>query len=207
MQRQGESSSKVTLVAVGDLMPNRDEPETILELTAPALKNYDIRFGHLEINLSERGSRCSASRAPARAHPRNIRALKVAGFDVVSFASNHCLDWGAEAMFDTIDLCRNEGIEVVGAGKDIAEARKPVILERKGVRVAFLAYNSILPIGYWADVGKPGCAPLRVRTLYEMIEPDQPGCPPRILTYPYEEDLAAMLEDIGKAKSMADVVV
>ena len=198
---------KVTLIAVGDVMPDRDEPETIFELSSQSLQKYDIRFGQLEIVLSERGSPCSASRVPRRTHPRNVRALKAANFDVLSFAGNHTLDWGPEAMFDTIDICNREGIKVVGAGADINEARKPVILERKGTRVAFLGYNSILPAGFWADIGKPGCAPLRVRTLYEMIEPDQPGCPPRILTYPHKGDMDAMLEDIGKAKSEADVVV
>ena len=38
-----------------------------------------------------------------------------------------------------------------------------------------------------------------------MLEPDQPGCPARIYTYPNEEDMDAMLEDIRKAKTLADV--
>ncbi len=206
-QTPGESS-KLKLVAVGDIMPNRDEPESIFELTAQALKEYDIRFGQLEINFSERGARPTGEMGGAgRSHPRNVRALTCAGMDVVSYASNHCLDWGPDALLDTLDVVRKEGIEVVGAGKDIVEARKPVIMERKGIKVAFLAYNSILPNGFWADVGKPGCAPLRARTLYEMSEHGQPGCPPNIFTYPYKEDLEAMLADIRQAKAKADVLI
>lgn len=206
MEKNGKSS-EVTLIAVGDLMPNRDNPESILELSSQSLQQHDIRFGQLEINLSEGGSPSSVARVPSRAHPRNVQALKSGGFHVVSLASNHCLDWGPDAMFDTINLCRSEGIEVVGAGKDIAEARKPVIIERDGTKIAFLAYNSILPAGYWADVGKPGCAPLRVRTFYEMLENDQPGCPSRIFTYSYQEDLNNMLDDIRKTKNITDILV
>ena len=201
--------TKVKLCAVGDILPNRDKPETALELVAPSLKKYDIRFGQWEVIASERGSPCSAtlSPSPARAHPHNVKVLKQGGFDLVSFASNHCLDWGPEAMMDTLDLIRDEGVQVIGAGTDIAEARKPAILECKGIKIGFLAYNSILPVGYWADVKKPGCAPLRVRTLYEMLEHSQPGCPPRILTYPHEEDLEVMLEDIRSLKAKVDVLV
>jgi len=65
---------------------------------------------------------------------------------------------GQEAFFDTIEALKGEGISVIGVGKNIEEARKPAILESKGSRVAFLAYNTILPMGYWADANRPGCA-------------------------------------------------
>ncbi len=199
-----KKGGKVTLLAVGDILPNREKPETALELCTDALQNYDIKFGQWETILSERG--CTVS-GGARAHPRTAEILKSAGFDVVSFASNHCLDWGPEAMLDTIENIRKEGTQVIGAGKDITEARKPVIIERKKTKIAFLGYNSILPHDYWADVGKPGCAPVRIKTHYEMLEPSQPGCPARIFTYPHKEDMEAMLEDIRNVKAQADILV
>lgn len=70
-----------------------------------------------------------------------------------------------------------------------------------------LAYNSILPQGYWAEANRPGCAPLRGLTVYEQIEHDQPGTPSRVHTFPHKEDLAAMLEDIRKARAQADLVI
>lgn len=209
MEMQGKEA-RITLAAVGDIMSNRDSPDavrSIIELSAPVLKKYDLRFCQLENILSEKGTASTVGRVPARAHPRNVEALTIGGFDVVSFASNHCLDWGIEAMLDTIELVRSKGIQVVGAGKDSEEARRPVIVEKKGIRVGFLGYNSILPYGYWADVKKPGCAPLRVVTHYEMVEHEQPGTPPRILTYPHKEDMDAMLQDIRALKAQADVVL
>jgi poly-gamma-glutamate capsule biosynthesis protein CapA/YwtB (metallophosphatase superfamily) len=102
---------------------------------------------------------------------------------------------------------KGEGISVIGVGKNIEEARKPAIIESKGTRVAFLAYNTILPMGYWAEANRPGCAPMRAWTFYEQIEHDQPGTPCRIHTFPNREDLEAMSEDIKKAKMQADVVI
>jgi len=58
---------------------------------------------------------------------------------MVSSCNNHGLDYGYEPFFDTIDLLRRNGMLVIGAGKDLAEARKPAIVERQGTRVAFLA--------------------------------------------------------------------
>ncbi len=65
------------------------------------------------------------------------------GFDVVSLASNHAMDWGPEAMLDTVQLFRKKGMAVVGAGANLKEARAPTIVERNGVHVAFLAYCSV----------------------------------------------------------------
>jgi poly-gamma-glutamate synthesis protein (capsule biosynthesis protein) len=142
------------------------------------------------------------------AHPRGAGSLARAGFDVISFAGNHCLDWGNEAFFETLGHLRAAGLDVVGAGENIAAARVPVIRTlADGTRVAFLAYCSILPQAYWAEARRPGCAPLRAHTLYEQVEHDQPGTPAHIHTWAHAGDLAAMQADIHYAKSKADVVL
>jgi poly-gamma-glutamate synthesis protein (capsule biosynthesis protein) len=127
-------------------------------------------------------------------------------FDVVSVASNHAMDWGEVALLDTIDLLHAKGIQTVGAGRHLEAARQPVIIERHGVKVAFLAYCSVLRDGYAAASHKAGVAPLRAHTYYEPME-YQAGTPPRVVTVPYEDDLAAMLADITAVRAQADVVV
>lgn len=87
-----------------------------------------------------------------------------------------------------------------------APARRPAILEAKGVRVALLGYCSILNEGYAARPDRAGVAPMRVHTYYEAVE-NQPGVPPRIITVPYEEDLKAITDDIRAARKQADAVV
>jgi len=201
------TSKEILLYAVGDVAPFREDPASIFKDVTRTLNRADIAFCQLEINISERGTRLPQARHTTRANPKTARAIKEAGIRVVSFAGNHCMDWGQEAFFDTIDALKREGISVIGVGKNIEEARKPVILESKGSRVAFLAYNTILPMGYWAEANRPGCAPMRAWTLYEQIEHDQPGTPCRIHTFPHKEDLEAMGEDIKKAKTQADIVI
>jgi poly-gamma-glutamate synthesis protein (capsule biosynthesis protein) len=117
------------------------------------------------------------------------------------------LDWGPDGLFDTLDHLHAAQLQVIGAGRDIAHARQPAIVTKRDVRVGFLAYCSILPSHYWAEVHRPGCAPMRAFTVYEPIEPDQPGTPARIHTYAQRADLEAMREDIAALRQRVDRVV
>jgi len=200
-------SENIVLYAVGDIAPDRDDPASIFQHVGGILHGGDLAFCQLEAVLSDRGTPLPQARLPCRGDPVVARVLKDAGFDVVSFASNHCLDWGREAFLDTIGNLKEQGLLVVGAGRNIAEARQPAIAECRGTRIAFLAYNSILPQGYWAEVNRPGCAPMRAFTFYEQVEHDQPGTPCRVHTFPHRDDLNAMVNDIEKAKSQSDLVI
>lgn len=200
-------SEELVLLAVGDIAPDREEPSTIFEKARDFLQTGDVVFCQLEANLSERGSPLPQARLACRAQPEVAAALKEAGFTVVSFAGNHCMDWGQEAFFDTISNLKKQGLTVIGVGADIEEARRPAIIDLKGNRLAFLAYSSILPYGYWAESDRPGCVPLRAHTLYEQIEHDQPGTPCRIHTFAHRGDLEAMVRDIELAKREADLVI
>ena len=195
------------LLATGDLAPDRDDYDESYAETRDVLQSADVVFGQLETSFAASGTRLPQARHAVRARPEGAAALGRAGFTVISMAGNHCMDWGREAFFETRANLEAAGIAVVGAGKDITEARRPVIRTlADGTRVAFLAYSSILPHSYWADERRPGCAPMRAHTVYEQIEHDQPGTPARIHTYPHRADLAAMQEDIRRAKDQADLV-
>jgi poly-gamma-glutamate synthesis protein (capsule biosynthesis protein) len=134
-------------------------------------------------------------------------ALPEAGFNVCTLANNHTMDWGLDAVVECRERLEALGIAVCGAGKNIAEARKAAIVEKKGIKVAFLGYNSVGPNWSLAEENKPGCAMVRAHTLYEPYD-YQPGTKElRVVTRPYHEDLVAMVEDIRKAKEHADLVV
>lgn len=200
------SKPEVTLYATGDLCVNRDEPDSIFTLAAPILRQADILFGQLETNISSRGAPSVHAGNPMRAAPDTISAYVGAGFDVLSFASNHTLDWGPDALLDTIDIAKQNNIQIIGVGENIVDARRPAIVERHGVKVGFLAYNSIIPAGYAAGPEKPGCAPIRVSTLYEAVE-FQPGTPCRIITIPNRQDMRALEDDIKALRPDVDVLV
>jgi poly-gamma-glutamate capsule biosynthesis protein CapA/YwtB (metallophosphatase superfamily) len=216
-ERMGnKSDEEVVLYAVGDIGPDRADPDSIFRNVKGALSQSNVAFCQLEVNLSNRGIG-HRGREIARS-PQIAAAIKDAGFNVVSFAANHCLDAGLEPFFDTIDNLKEQGLCVIGVGRNLKEARSPAIIECKDTKIAFLAYNSILPEGYWAEDSSPrkvywaedsspGCAPLRAWTLYEPIDPTQPGLPPWVHTLTYRDDLKAMVEDIKKTKSLADLVI
>jgi len=212
----------VIIHAVGDVSPGRDRGEMLLAHTAPILKKADITFCQLEQPFSTKVlSRTGGSGNPDDqdaennaspdadeliAGPKDVAALVNAGFKVCSFASNRCFRMGEEGFLDTLDILKQNGIQVIGAGRNIAEARQPAVLERSGTKVAFLSYNAILAPGSDARVDKPGCVPMRVSTSYEQVD-WQPATPPRIKSWADKDDLSAMIDDIGKARERADVVV
>lgn len=202
-----KNDKDILLYAVGDVGPNRDNPRTIFKHVKQITSQGDIGFCQLETNLSLRGTASPQARLPMRTHPKSTNAIKEAGFNVVSFAGNHCMDWGREAFFDTIESLEEQNIYVIGVGKNIEEARRPAVLKINGTKIAFLAYNSILPMAYWAEVDRPGCVPIRAWTFYEQIEHDQPGTPCRIHTSPHKDDLKSMKDDIQKAKLENDIVI
>jgi len=195
------------LHAIGDVAPDRDDPNECFALAATALRNADIGFCQLECNLTTRGVRLPQARHTHRGPVNSGTAIRAAGIDVVSFAGNHCMDWGPEGLGDTIENLQAAGLDVVGVGANIAEARRPIFRDVNGVRLAFLAYSSILPEAYWATDKRAGCAPLRAHTQYEQIETDQPGTPARIHTFAFRDDLAALVADIESARTQADCVI
>jgi poly-gamma-glutamate synthesis protein (capsule biosynthesis protein) len=200
-------AKELTICAVGDILIDREDPESMFAHVMPVLREADITFGQLEEVITLRDEHVPSTRSPARTHPKTAAALKSVGFDVLSFASNHTLDYGIAGLLDTIEHVKAQEIPLIGVGENLAEARKPAVIESKGTRVAFLSYNTILPKGYEAHSNKPGCVPLRAWTSYQPIEAYQPGTPCRILTFANQEDLEAMKADIQKVRPLADALV
>ena len=87
-------------------------------------------------------------------------------------------------------MLRDLGIQVIGAGANIEEARKPAFVEKKGVTIGFLSYCSVLRQNYQAGETSAGAAPMRAYTHY-LQHDYQPGTAPKILTFPYQDDLEA----------------
>ncbi len=198
---------EVILLGCGDVGPVHGTPEGYAEPVKPVLASADIRLGQCERVYSERGALQVHSGGQHTRLPSAMASVFTAcGFDILSLASNHSMDWGEEAMLDTKALFDEKGILNMGVGRNLEEARKYVIMERNGVRIAFMDYCSVLQEGYAAGPAKAGVAPLRVHTYYEPVE-YQAGMLPRVVTIPYEEDMAALKADIAAARREAHVVV
>jgi poly-gamma-glutamate synthesis protein (capsule biosynthesis protein) len=159
------SAQKVTIVAVGDIclangvqraMEEKGRGYPFQELKS-ILRGADIAFGNLECCLST-GGMPVPKKYNFRGHPRGALALSEAGFDVISLANNHSLDYGKSALADTVRLLSHEGIRSVGGGETLTDAHKPRILCVRGVRVAFLAYLGLFPSTLPLHHGEPGIA-------------------------------------------------
>ena len=200
-------ADRLVVLGVGDIGPYYEPVENYRDVFQATLDTGDVRFAHCEKIFSKRGYlQVHGDGHYSRQDPSRARIFKECGFDVVSLAGNKAMDWGAEALLDTIDLFNEMGIQTIGGGRNAEEARRPAIVERHGVRAAFLAYSCVLREGYNATEHNPGTAPLRVHTFY-VPEDWQPGTPPRVVTYPWAEDLAAFKADIERTKPLADAVI
>ncbi len=196
----------IVLLGCGDIGPIQEPMDAYSTLVKPTLAAADIRFGQAERVYSDRGEFQVHGLVHGRLKPHMASVFSDCGFDVVSVAGNHAMDWGEIGLMDTIANLQDRGIQTIGGGRNLEEARRPAIIERNGIKVAMLAYCSILYDKYEAGPNRAGVAPVRVHTYYEAHE-NQPGIPPRVVTIPYEEDLKAMVEDIAAAKKQAHAVV
>jgi poly-gamma-glutamate synthesis protein (capsule biosynthesis protein) len=173
----------IVLRATGDILPVRCALERMQQLgdlssafreLGPWLAEADITVGSLDAAVSDAGTPVGCEEtfsllAPAAA----ADGFSLAGIDVMTVATNHTFDCGQaacgeQAFLDTLANLRARGVQPVGGGTDLAEARKPVFLTVKGVRFAFLGYDEILPANH-ATVDSSGTAPLDEATLREDV--------------------------------------
>jgi hypothetical protein len=210
------SKKTLTMLAVGDIYLHGQPPaEPLFAKVAPVMRSADISVGHIKCMFTSRGINTFPDMGLARVgermetpggDPRNMSALKDAGFDVLTLANCHTWDAGDPGIEDTIAGLRGLGIATCGAGMNIDEASRPAIIERDGTRIGFLAYNCTGPMGSWALPQKAGCAYLHILAAYELDLPVIGGYP---TTYTFAEPkrLQAMVNDINVLRPLCDVLV
>ncbi|MFQ5937514.1 MAG: CapA family protein, partial [Acidiferrobacterales bacterium] len=124
-----------------------------------SLRSADIAFGNLEGPLTDIGTPDRHKRYVFRSPSAQVApALAAAGFNIVSLANNHTMDYGVEGLKQTLAALNRAGIEHVGAGMNLQEARRPAFLTAGGHTVAFLAYSLTFPERFWASSDRPGTA-------------------------------------------------
>jgi poly-gamma-glutamate capsule biosynthesis protein CapA/YwtB (metallophosphatase superfamily) len=197
--QQPEPAKRITLMFTGDINLGRCVASTSIraadythpfKYVAERLSTADITVGSLDGTLSDASPVQACPQSMNLIGPPNmVQGLQLAGFDVITIATNHVKDCGEkgffcdnESFFDTINTLLQAGIQPVGGGATLSEARRPVVIEKQGVRFAFLAINQI-NARVWATEDKPGVAPLSTETIEQVRA------------------------DIVAAKSLADVVI
>jgi poly-gamma-glutamate capsule biosynthesis protein CapA/YwtB (metallophosphatase superfamily) len=150
------------------------------------LNAADITIGNLESSLGDMGEPVAKS-YNFQAPPEAAQSLALAGFDIVSLANNHAMDYGPQALLQAVEILESNEIQTLGAGANLTDARKPVIVEKNGIRVAFLGYVDV-PVevtgfdtrSWEAGLESPGIAWASPETI---------------------------IQDVSAAKASADVVV
>lgn len=194
-QPPAPAAATVTLAVVGDVILARGVGTAIARhgveypfaAVAERLRAADYAFANLESPVGEGGRPIPGKGIWFRARPETVAGLVYAGIDGVSLANNHTLDYDTENFLETLTILREKGVGFAGGGEDLAAARRPLIADVGGVRVAFLAYSQFADL-FWDR---------NYRRSFAATD-DRPG------VAAIRDDWLA--EDIARAREVADVV-
>lgn len=147
-----QPAASLTLVAVGDILMHQDvkraaelDPGGLPALWSdlvPLFQEADFAFGNLETPIAPTTGRPGVPfqfNAPA-ALPAGLRA---SGFTVLSTANNHAFDQGSRGVRETLERLRAEQLAALGSGEDRGQAERLQVLERQGLKVAFLGFTDL----------------------------------------------------------------
>ena len=153
----------VSLAVVGDIMLAERPGKEIgagrdpFAPFAAILGSADVKIGNLECVVATGGAAEPGKIFTFRAKPRSLEVLK-RHFDAVTLANNHSGDFGPQAFGEMLGLLARYKIPYFGGGANLVQAHEPLIVERNGLRIAFLGFNEFAPRSFEADYDKPGVA-------------------------------------------------
>ena len=136
------------LALVGDTMLGRGVAERLAAAphesvfaaeVVETVAEADLCLANLECCIAECGSPVAGKTFHFRAPPIAVDALVDLGVDGVTLANNHALDYGEDALLETIVHLEAAGIACVGAGPNLAAARAPVVLASADFRLGVVA--------------------------------------------------------------------
>jgi len=169
MNAEDTETRPIRLAFVGDIGINRRVPAMLrsgLGTDPPPpyvtqLRGADIAFANLEIPFCRAADVDDDPDVKTRAQVEDAPLLRDLGFDLVTLANNHVTDGGPEALQLTRDTLDELGISWFGAGDDLEDAVRPVVIEKQGVKIGFV-----------------GFVEGRAHTHPHIVHRDQPGAAP-----------------------------
>lgn len=153
---EASPSGEISVLVVGDItIGSRMTPlieskgaGVFFQGTTDLIRSADVATASLNTSISERGEPRYGIEHPFRAAPGLGRALANAGFDAVSLATPHVMDFGFEALEDTITELEWYDVKPIGAGTNTKTAKRPSWVpvrlgETETGQVALLAYYRV----------------------------------------------------------------
>jgi poly-gamma-glutamate capsule biosynthesis protein CapA/YwtB (metallophosphatase superfamily) len=197
------------MVAAGDLQFNTSIAGLDKNEPIALFKSGSIRIANLEMCLTGIDHRADKP-IQLRTDPSLSPILEELGCQVLSFANNHALDFGEGGFLDTLDRLKELGLTVLGAGRNLPEARAPKTVSVGKISVSMLAFSSTYGPGSRAGASKPGISYVRVDSQWGInaaLQSEQPGSPPSISTSAVGDDLDAIIAVVAEAAKESDLVV
>lgn len=159
-----ESEPRVTLSFVGDILLDSAPGEAIARGQDPfaelatRLDAADFSIGNLECPIAGTTTGAPVDKVYTfRAAPSTLPVLR-RHFDAVSVANNHSGDYGPVAFRETLEHLTAARLPYFGGGRNLAEAHQPLLVERRGVKIALFGYDEYHPRGFEAAPDRPGVA-------------------------------------------------
>jgi len=143
-----DNNRRVSLLFAGDFAPCRrfekivlTEGKKIFGDLQEDIGKADLSFVNLESPLCTNGNAIKKIGPNLHAHPDCLYSLSEAGFDVIGLANNHIMDFGEVGLAETIASCRGLNLSVCGAGNTLQNAQRPLVLDAKVAKVAYIAIS------------------------------------------------------------------
>lgn len=129
------------VLIAGDFFPNNEELTSNFLEHYLIINNYIYSIINLEGPFTDSWKQITKVGPHLRIDPAWANKLKNMAFQGVSLANNHILDMGEIGIHETIEHCNRAGLCYLGAGRNLQEARKPLIIEENGIKIGFLAFT------------------------------------------------------------------
>ncbi len=140
-------SDKIKITVLGDICPTKDyekffdsNPNALFSDIIPILESSDYSICNFECPATDNNNPIVKTGPNLKAKPNAVSLLKNVGFDAISLANNHILDYGESGVHDTLKLADACGLAYFGGGLNSTDAAKPLIVDIKGQSVGFLSF-------------------------------------------------------------------
>ena len=174
LKAEDPDSKSLSIVFVGDIMLDGGPGHAVVhgkdpfaEL-APIFQSADLVVGNLECVLTTGGEQVLKPYT-FRCEIKSVPLLKKY-FSALSIANNHSGDYGPNGFLEQLDILAKNDITFFGGGKNLEDAQRALILQRKGIRIALLGANRFPPKSFAARKDSPGTMWLEEETMLPWIE-------------------------------------
>jgi len=135
----------------------------------PIMQATDFNFVNLETTLTK-STKIVPKTFNFKSDPAHAACLTIANIKGVNLANNHMLDFSEEGLLETVNTLDKHNIKHVGAGKNLTEAAKHIIIEKNNIKLGFVGYADY-PEEWAATKTNPGINYIRISDI-ERIKKD-----------------------------------